>query len=282
LEQRLEAARGAGDVADVLERAGACQLTDVLVRATEGLQAAATRDDSLPSVARATEALHDLMRFGGLRAIDPAPLQTLLGQLFLRALLLAPAAVHVAPDAAAPIGEALLALGRTATLAPAHVDVARFEALLTGLALQEAGSPLLRGLCCALALERGVLAAQPLSALLSRRLSPGAAVDEAAGFFEGLTLHNRLALLTRDEVWRALDAYVAALDGPGFVHALVPLRRAFSTFTGAELRNLAARLGHLWGAPVAVAALQGLTRPLGDSEAEALSRALEGLEDLDL
>lgn len=82
---------------------------------------------------------------------------------------------------------------------------------------------------------------------VSRRLSKGVPADLGAGWFEGLAMKNRYALIARLSLWASLDEYLATLDDEEFKRALVFLRRAFADFTAAEKDQIAENLGEIWG-----------------------------------
>ena len=82
---------------------------------------------------------------------------------------------------------------------------------------------------------------------VSRRLSKGVPADLGAGWFEGLAMKNRYALIARLSLWASLDEYLATLDDEEFKRALVFLRCAFADFTAAEKDQIAENLGEIWG-----------------------------------
>jgi len=80
-----------------------------------------------------------------------------------------------------------------------------------------------------------------------RRLSKGVPAELGAGWFEGLAMKNRYALIARLSLWESLDAYLDTLDEEDFKRALVFLRRAFADFTAMERDEIAENLGEVWG-----------------------------------
>jgi hypothetical protein len=281
LSERLAACQDAGSAAEVLERAATCRLADALENARRCVQAAAVEDDSLPSLASATASLLAVTRFGGIRAVDPAPLWPLAEQIFLRAALLLPRAI-VCNDAARPaIAKALLTLAQASVEEPSRLAVEHLEASLRTVALSDVGNPHLAGLASSVLIERMQLGDDELAASIGRRLSPGEDVDLAAGFFEGLTSYNRMGLFSRPAVWGTLSRFVDALDGPGYLRALVPLRRAFASFEPGEVRRVVSALAAVWDDHEAAPLAAALETGLSVEEAAALNAQLGDL-DLDL
>jgi hypothetical protein len=71
--------------------------------------------------------------------------------------------------------------------------------------------------------------------------------DLGAGWFEGLSMRNRYAILARMSLWEQLDSYISSLDQKEFKRALVFLRRAFGNFGPQEKRSICENLGEIWG-----------------------------------
>lgn len=111
---------------------------------------------------------------------------------------------------------------------------------------------------------------------VARRLSFGTPADLGAGWFEGLAMKNRYALIARLSLWESLDAYLDALDEEEFKRALVFLRRAFADFSAKEKDEIAENLGELWnlnGSQVS----EAVNAALGQEEMEIV----ESLDDFD-
>ena len=104
----------------------------------------------------------------------------------------------------------------------------------------------LSGFAAAVLMERGLMGTEQLKLEVRRRLSPGTPADLGAGWFEGLAMKNRYALIARLSLWESLDNYLETLDDEEFKRALVFLRRAFADFTARERDEIAENLGELW------------------------------------
>ena len=72
-------------------------------------------------------------------------------------------------------------------------------------------------------------------------------VELGAGWFEGLAMKNRYALIARLSLWESLDNYLDTLNDEEFKRALVFLRRAFADFSAVEKDEIAENLGEIWG-----------------------------------
>lgn len=164
----------------------------------------------------------------------------------------------------------------SAALAHAFLDS---EAWLT--ALQETAdrddlNTKLSGFAAAILLERGCMSTERLHLEVQRRLSRGVPADLGAGWFEGLAMKNRYALIARLSLWESLDEYLAELDEEEFKRALVFLRRAFADFSSAEKDEIAENLGEIWG-------LNGMqvSEVLNAELDEEGQKLVEGLDDFD-
>lgn len=242
LSERLAQSERIDQVAEILNQAARCRLADALEDARRRLQALAVEDTGFVPLAQAASCLVETIRYGTVWKVDAKPLRPLLAQLFLRAALQVHQACLCDRNAAKEVSAALQKLDLVARNQPDDVDAGRWYRELDGIAAADVLNPYLSGLACALVLERGRLGEEELAREVSRRLSPGTDAELGAGWFEGLVRHNRMALFSRQTLWRHLDDYVIQLDEEGFRHALVFLRRAFGDFEPAEIRRVVSNL----------------------------------------
>ena len=134
----------------------------------------------------------------------------------------------------------------------------------------------LSGFAMAILLERGCAAAEELKLEVQRRLSKGVPAELGAGWFEGLAMKNRYALIARLSLWEDLDGYLEELDPEEFKRALVFLRRAFADFTSAEKDEIAENLGEIWGLNG-----QQVSEAVNQALDGAAAELVEGLDDFD-
>jgi len=210
--------------------------------------------------------------------VSMTPLRPLLGQLFLKATLLAKQACTCdEATAREKVRPALVALNRVAMENAGDVDGERWQRELDAIAASDALNAYLSGFACALVLERGRIDEEELGREVSRRLSPGIHAEVGAGWFEGLVGYNRQALFSRLALWRQLDAYLVSLDDEEFRHGLVYLRRAFSEFAPGEVRRVVSNLVEISqeGAKELKASVEA---KLSDDEAAKLQEMLGDLD----
>ena len=162
------------------------------------------------------------------------------------------------------------------SLAHDFLDQEGWKAALSQVADRDDLNTRISGFAAAVLLERGLMDTRQLQTEVGRRLSPGMPADLGAGWFEGLAMKNRYALIARLSLWESLDGYLDTLDQEEFKRALVFLRRAFADFTAREKDEIAENLGEIWhlnGSQVS----EVLNSVLGEEE----SGLLESLEDFD-
>jgi hypothetical protein len=244
LAQRLDECERIDAAASLVRDAVLCRLADALGDARRRLQAMAVEASGFVELARASQSLAEIVRYGDVRKMDAGPLVPLLAQLFLRATLSARDACRC-DDATARehVRPAILALNEVARENAAAVDAERWEKELDVIAATDSLNAFLSGFVLALILPR--VNEDELSREVGRRLLPGVAAEVGADWFEGLVQYNREALFARLPLWRQLNSYVDALDEDGFRRALVPLRRAFGGFAPGQVRRVVSTLVEL-------------------------------------
>jgi len=247
LKRRLEGCASIAEAAAAIRVACQCGMAGSIELARRTLQRLAGDSSEFTALAGAARELALVLRDGGVRRLDTAPLGPLLEQLFLGGALSMVGAARCDLAAAKTMAGAMAELNRVALDHAGLVDEPLWIAELEKLAGADDLNPLLSGCARALLLERGLVSGEALAREVSRRLSPGAPADLGAGWFEGLARQNRHALLSRLALWEQLDGYLASLDAEEFKRALVFLRRAFGAFSPADKRVVAENLGEVWG-----------------------------------
>ncbi len=112
---------------------------------------------------------------------------------------------------------------------------------------------LVRGRCCRLLLEKGVVDTEELRRLAGLTLSPAVPAPEAAAWVAGVLRGGAQMMMAQDGLWLALDGWLAALDGETFVALLPLLRRAFSDFEAPARQTMGEKVKNLHHAAAAVA-----------------------------
>ncbi len=246
MKERVEQAPNMSQAAQVIEDAFACGMTEAAAYATAALQAMAVDAASVAELAAVSHSLSVILQYGDIRQLDSEPLKPILKQIFFRACLILPGECVCDDEAANVIAGAIEQLN-SAALAHDFLDVAAWNDALREVAERDDLNTKLSGYAMAIRLERSLADGESLRLEVQRRLSRGVPAELGAGWFEGLAMKNRYALIARLSLWESLDEYLDTLDDEEFKRALIFLRRAFADFTSMEKDSIAENLGEIWG-----------------------------------
>jgi len=279
LQKQLDDCADVFGAAGLISSACVCKLTTVIGSALSTLQRLTAQASDFVKAADACYTLSQLIQYGDLRHFDTEPLKPLLKQLFLRGALLLTDYAGCDDKAAAGAVSAIEAMHRVSQENVDLIDDDAWVKELFSLAARDDKNAKLSGLAFAVLLERNLADEDFCAREVARRLSPGSPADLGAGWFEGMSMRNRYALLSRVGLWKKLDAYIQSLDDEEFKRGLVYLRRAFASFEPREKNSAAELLGELWqtgktGSQEVAILLQS---PLNEAEEKALS----ALDDFD-
>lgn len=276
MKERVEQAPNMSQAAQVIEDAFSCGMAQAAAYATAALQAMAVDAASVVELAAVTQSLSVILQYGDIRQLDSEPLKPILQQVFFRACLILPGECVCDDEAAKAIAEAIEQLN-SAALAHDFLDAAAWNGALREVAERDDLNTKLSGFCMAIRLERGLADGEALRLEVQRRLSRGVPAQLGAGWFEGLAMKNRYALIARLSLWESLDEYLNGLDEEEFKRALIFLRRAFADFTSMEKDAIAENLGEIWGFDGQQVS-EALNAQLDETDGKEL---VENLEDFD-
>lgn len=275
MKERVENAANMGEIALVIEDACSCGMEKAVGYATAAMQKMAVDAASVEDLAKTAQRLSVVVQYGNIRRIDAKPLEPILKQLFYRACLILESAC-VCDDAASK--SILVAMEQLNSVELAHdfLDHDEWIKVLDSISERDDLNTKLSGFAAAILLERGSMNTQQLRTEVSRRLSKGIPADLGAGWFEGLAMKNRYALIARLSLWESLNDYLVTLDDEEFKRALVFLRRAFADFSAAEKDQIAENLGEILGLNG-----QEVSEVVNAVLDESSQQMIEGLEDFD-
>ncbi|MCZ8520375.1 MULTISPECIES: DUF5682 family protein [Paenibacillus] len=265
LAERLQGCTDLAEASELIQAACECGLPEAMEAGRVTLQGLAADAGSFAPVAAAAAKLSVIIGYGDLRRVRTGTLEPLLSQLFLRGTLLLNDAALCSEEASGGILNAMNAMHRISQDHHGLVDDGQWTAKLQELASRDDRNAKLSGFAFGILLERSLVTAEQCSREVSRRLSPGIPADLGAGWFEGLSMRNRYALLSRTDLWQQLDEYIASLEPEPFRRSLVFLRRAFGSFERSEKAAAAELLGMLWGTEGGEAP-EALQEPLTEEE----------------
>lgn len=275
MKEKLEEDKHIAAIAEVLKEAFLCGMPEAAEYAVSVLQEAAIDAAAVDEIANTIRNLSYVIQYGDIRKISSKPLIPVMEQLFFRVCLILVGECICDDEAAKKI---LHALGILNDAVSSHdfLPETSWIRVITEIADRDDLNTKISGYAAAILLERGKVTNEELETRVSRRLSKGVPAELGAGWFEGLSMKNRYALIARLSLWETLDHYLETLDDEEFKRALLFLRRAFADFSAKEKSDIAENLGELWNLNQQ-AVSEVLNAPL-TKEAEEM---LEGLDDFD-
>ena len=246
-QMKEEAQKGGSiaSIAKIIEESFLCGMPETISYATAILQKIAVEAAAVEEIAKTVQSLSLVIQYGSIRQLSSEALIPVLEQLFLRACLLLPGSCVCDDNASREIIQGIGNLNE-AVLHHEFLSEERWIEVLTEIAARDDLNTKVSGYAAAILLERGKYTNAELEMQVERRLSKGVPADLGAGWFEGLSMKNRYALITRMSLWESLDQYLDTLDDEEFKRALLFLRRAFADFTAREKSDIAENLGELW------------------------------------
>ena len=223
-------------LAKIVQFSLTAQLPLAAERGTELLTRLAARSNDCRALLATLPALIDTLRYGTARDISIKHIDALARRIaILGAIALPMASRNLDAEAGRGFYEALSAAHvalRTAGFGE-DVDEPWMDAI-NQVAQDSHATPILRGLGLRLAYEADPDTGSEIAAVMSRALSPGTPVPDAAGFFEGFFL-GAGARIAHDAVLRAaVDDWMQELDKETFTESLPLFRRVFSSLERPE------------------------------------------------
>ena len=182
----------------------------------------------------------DILRYGEARAGTVEHLSALMPRIVVQAALALPyAARNLDAPAAAKLRGAIIAADAAIQLAQLEADIVGSWRDALGALLNDGQTTrLIAGTAARLLYEAELLTADHAADLLTRMLSPGTPVAEAAGFFEGFFEGAGQRLIHDATLRGAVDAWLMELDEDAFTASLPLFRRVFSALDRTERRRL--------------------------------------------
>lgn len=274
LKELAKKATSIDESAEILEKAFECGLAECASYILTSLENLSVDDAAVYSIAKTSEKLSNIIRYGDLKKFDAEGLKPLLTKFFLRYCLI--------------LEESCICDGETVKKVIESMDIMSkvqlnhdflnnkkemFIQLMERISNRDNLDAKCSGFAMAILLERGEVDENLLATELSRRLSPGIPADLGASWFEGLSSKNHYSLIARLSLWRQLADYVSKLDDEEFKRVVVFLRRAFSDFSQNEKVEIAENLGELWQLNKSQVG-EVLTKQLSEEETQKMNEEL--------
>ncbi len=190
--------------------------------------------------------LTEVARYTDVRQTNSAQLLPVISALFERVLVgLLPACQSLDDDAAATMTESIAAVQTSLLRLDDPQYTASWQGILARVIDDEGIHGLVRGVCCRLLLEAGILTSAAVEQHARHALSPATPAPQAAAWIEGVLRGNGEVVLAQDGLWQALDTWVCHLSADHFVGVLPLLRRAFAQFDASVRQRMGTKVKHL-------------------------------------
>ncbi|MBI2393298.1 MAG: hypothetical protein HYV09_27185 [Deltaproteobacteria bacterium] len=248
--QRLDETDDLAEVTATLNAAVLADLPAVIEHALSRVQALSALSSDVVRMMNALPSLVRVLRWGDVRETDARRVLPIVEGMFERIVVGLPTACASLDDeAAVRVLEAAEQTHGAVLLLDRPADRADWIAALLSI-VDRPLHGLLRGGALRLLLELRAIDGAALGRRARLALSPAEEPATAASWLEGLLRGSAVLLLHQDEVWIALDAWLASLNAEVFQELLPLVRRAFSAFEPPERRAIAERIAR-GGKPVA-------------------------------
>jgi hypothetical protein len=239
-----------GTLTALLDASLLAELSAAIDTVLRHVQELSTRSADVPKLMEAFPALAHAVRYGSVRETPTGPILAIADGLFERILIgLSGACISLDDEAARTRRDQVRAMHAAVALLEGGERGEAWAEALGQLVHRDAVHGLVRGAALRLRVELGRVEDKELGTLARRALSTAVPPAEAASWLEGLVSGSALLLLHRQELWSALDGWLASLTRESFVEHLPLVRRAFADFSTSERRAMAERVKQLSSAP---------------------------------
>jgi hypothetical protein len=197
----------------------------------------------VPALMEALPPLARVLRYGNVRGTDATAVEAVVDGLVARiGVGLGTAAASLDDEAAAAFSGLLEGVHGAIALLDDADDRAAWRDALAKLLDQDGLHGLVAGRACRLLLDEGVLDSAEASRRMRFALSPGGDPAAGAGWVEGFLRESGTILLHDEDLFAALDGWVADMPAGAFDDVLPLLRRTVATFTDPERRSIGERV----------------------------------------
>ena len=239
VSERLQQACSLAELTALLAQVLPADLPALVATLTRHIADLSATQDNLADSLAALPNLTDTVRYGNVRALDPAPLLAVLDTLLAR---LAAGGVqgclNIDHDSASALFTPIRQADYQLSLLDNPALNTYWQRFLQNILAATNAHPLLAGNAARLLFDKQHLNAARCAELLAQNLSAANRSEHAAYWLEGYLYQSGTVLLLHDPLWRILDDWLRALSAEHFTELLPLLRRTFSSFEPGERRQL--------------------------------------------
>ncbi|MCL2118694.1 MAG: DUF5682 family protein [Planctomycetaceae bacterium] len=244
---RAEAIRSIPEITALIEAAipaelPATTIDDLLVR----LQNDAAVSSDISGLMLALVPLVNVIRYGNVRGTQMSQVEPVFNALFQRVLVgLVAACGSLDDDAAARRVEEIVAVQSALDLHNHAEDCTDWQRVLAAITNDDTLHGMLRGSCCRLLYEQGVLSHESLAMQITLAVTPALEAAKVAQWMQGFLQGSGQTLLQFDPLWDILNHWLCTLSDDMFQELVALLRRSFSDFSAPELRMMGQKIKKL-------------------------------------
>ncbi len=204
----------------------------------------AARTDDCAAFLSAFPTLVETIRYGQAREVDTGALTRIATQMMTQAAIALPfAARGLDADEAQRYFDMLPAAHRATGLGAFDAETTGiWRHALETVSAQDASSPMVAGVATRICYEADYLGEDTIALRVTRAISPGVLISDAAGFFEGFFTGAGQRLIHDDTLRNVVDAWLCSLDEDTYIAHLPLMRRVFSHMDRNERHALLERI----------------------------------------
>lgn len=240
IRSELQSCHALGPLADLVYGAMTAQLNDAAAEGVNLLGERAGQTSDCGELLTSLPALADILRYGAAREIDTVQLGSLFERIAAQASLALPYAVRgLDKDASEAMRSQIQSADGAVKLLEDRPDLLKtWQDALKSIVSEPQANRLLSGLAARLLYEADVMRPDEAVELLTRMLSPGTEVSDAAAFFAGFLEGAGQRLLYDEGLRGCVDDWLVSLEEEAFTEYLPLFRRVFSQMDKAERKRL--------------------------------------------
>lgn len=240
MKTRLQDVHELGQLADLVLNAMTAQLPDAARNGVKLLGDRAGQTSDCSELLTALPALSDVLRYGAAREVDTDQLGNLFERIATQASLSLSYAVRgLDAEASEAMRNHIHAADNAIRLLDDRSDLLEsWQRALRAIVDEPQANRLVSGLCARLLYEADLLSSGEAVDLLSRMLSPGTEIGDAAAFFAGFLEGAGQRLLYDEGLRGCVDGWLMSLEEEAFTEHLPLFRRVFSQMDKSERRRL--------------------------------------------
>lgn len=249
-----------GSMTELLERCMLAELPAAMTHILARIQAESARSSDVAQLMQAMAPLTRTARYGNVRGTDTGEASKVFAGLFARVVVGLPNACYsLDDDAAAGMASGICLVQISIDTLNNEEWQSEWRGVLQKLMARDNVHGLLRGCCCRLLFDKGLVDEFNLESLARMSLSAAVPPLQASTWLEGFLAGRAFykgdsdqgagggvqQLLYQDGLWRVLDRWLGELPEDTFANLLPLLRRSFSRFDRPERRKIGEKISQL-------------------------------------